>query len=61
MCEFNVILDKQVVFGDVIYVKIDGSDVMVRNIIGDTQQYKSVKITEINVATSQLVLETVKI
>ena len=60
MCEFNVLLDGQKVFSDVIYVKVDGTTVIVRNIIGGSKEYGNVKITEIDVTTARLVIETVK-
>jgi len=60
MCEFNVLLDGQKVFSDVIYAKVDGTTVMVKNIIGGSKEYKNVKITEMDVTTARLVIETVK-
>jgi len=61
MCEFNVILDGRTVFGDVIYAKVDGSTVIVKNILGAAQEYKNVKIAEVDVATARFVLESVKV
>ncbi|MDR2720465.1 MAG: CooT family nickel-binding protein [Nitrososphaerota archaeon] len=61
MCEFNVILDGQTVFSDVIYAKVEGSVVTVRNILGEAKEYRNVKITEVDVTTTRFVLETVKI
>jgi predicted RNA-binding protein len=60
MCEFNVILDGQTVFSDVIYAKVDGSTVIVKSIIGEAKEYKNVKITEVDVITTKFVLETIK-
>ncbi|MDR2707933.1 MAG: CooT family nickel-binding protein [Nitrososphaerota archaeon] len=60
MCEFNIILDGQKVFSDVIYAKVEGNTVTVKNIIGDSKEYQNVKITEIDVTTTRLVLETIK-
>ncbi|MCL2690757.1 MAG: CooT family nickel-binding protein [Candidatus Bathyarchaeota archaeon] len=61
MCEFNVILDGQTVFSDVIYAKIDGSTVIVRSILGEAKEYKNVKVTEVDVTTTRFVLETIKV
>jgi predicted RNA-binding protein len=61
MCEFNVILDGQSVFSDVIYAKIDGSTVIVRNILGASKDYKNVKVTEVDVTTARFVLETINV
>jgi predicted RNA-binding protein len=60
MCEFNIILDGQKVFNDVIYAKVEGNTIKVKNILGCSQQYQNVKITEIDVTTTRLVLETIK-
>jgi len=60
MCEFNVILDGQTVFGDVIYAKVEGTTIVVRNILGDAREYQNVKITEVDVTTARLVLEIIK-
>ncbi|MCL2135124.1 MAG: CooT family nickel-binding protein [Candidatus Bathyarchaeota archaeon] len=60
MCEFNIILDGATVFSDVIYVKVDGNTVTAKNIMGEAKEYKDVKITEVNVTTTRLVLETNK-
>jgi predicted RNA-binding protein len=61
MCEFNVILDGQTVFSDVIYVKVDGNTVVARNIIGEVKEYKNVKVTEVDVITTRFVLEPIMV
>ena len=61
MCEFNIILDGQTVFSDVIYAKVDGSTVTVRNILGEVKEYLNVKITEVDVTTTRFVLESIKV
>ncbi|MGD6935279.1 MAG: CooT family nickel-binding protein [Candidatus Bathyarchaeia archaeon] len=60
MCEFNVILDGNKVFSDVIYAKVEDSKVTVKTIVGETKEFNNVKIVEINVTTTRLVLETIK-
>ncbi len=60
MCEFNVILGGQTVFKDVIYAKVDGDKVTVKNILGEAKEFKGVKITEVDVTTTRLVLTAVK-
>ena len=60
MCEFNVILDGKTEFKDVIYAKVDGDNVTVRNIIGQAKEFKNVKIVEVDVTTTRLVLMSVK-
>jgi predicted RNA-binding protein len=60
MCEFNVILDGNKVFSDVIYVKVEGNKVIVKSIVGEAKEYDNVKIVEVDVTTTRLVLETIK-
>jgi predicted RNA-binding protein len=60
MCEFNVVLDGKTVFRDVIYAKVDGNNVTVKNIIGEAKEFKNVRITEVDVTTTRLVLVAVK-
>jgi predicted RNA-binding protein len=60
MCEFNVILDGKTQFKDVIYVKVDGDNVTVRNIMGESKEFKGCKITEVDVNYTRLVLAQVK-
>ncbi|MGA3112290.1 MAG: CooT family nickel-binding protein [Candidatus Bathyarchaeia archaeon] len=60
MCEFNVILDGKTQFKDVIYVKVDGDNVTVRNILGGSKEFKGCKIMEIDVNYTRLVLASVK-
>jgi predicted RNA-binding protein len=60
MCEFNVILNDQVVFKDVIYVKVDRDKVVVRDILGDLKVFEDSKIIEVNVKTARLVLASKK-
>jgi predicted RNA-binding protein len=56
MCEFNVILDGKVQFKDVIYTKVDGDNVTVKNIMGEGKEFKSCKIVEVDVPNTRLVL-----
>ena len=56
MCEFNVILNGQVQFRDVIYAKVEGEKVTVKNILGEAREFKNCKITEVDVPNTRLVL-----
>ena len=58
MCEFNVILNGKVEFRDVIYVKVDGDNVTVKNILGEGKEFKNCKIVEVDVASTRLVLSS---
>jgi predicted RNA-binding protein len=56
MCEFNVILNGKIQFKDVIYAKIDGDNVTVKNIMGEGKEFKGYKIVEIDVPNTRLVI-----
>ena len=56
MCEFNVILNGETLFKDVVYAKNEGNNVIVKNVLGETREFKNCKISEINVNTTKLFL-----
>lgn len=47
-------------FKDVIYVKVEGDNVTVRNILGESKEFKDCKIVEVDVNYTRLVLVPVK-
>jgi len=60
MCEFNVILNGKTLFKDVVYAKTEGTTVTVKNILGEAKEFKSCKITEVDVNATRLVLTALK-
>lgn len=60
MCEFNVIIDGKIQFKDVIYSRVDGENVTVRNILGQAQEFKGYRIVEVDVPNTRLVLNAIK-
>jgi predicted RNA-binding protein len=60
MCEFNVILSDKVQFKDVIYAKVEGSNVTVKNILGEAKEFKGCKIVEVDVPNTRLVLASIE-
>jgi predicted RNA-binding protein len=60
MCEFNVILDGKTQFKDVIYAKVQGSNVTVKNILGEAKEFKDCKIIDVDVPNARLLLASVK-
>ena len=60
MCEFNVILNGEILFKDVVYAKTEGDNVIVKSVLGEAKEFKNCKITEVNVNTTKLILTTVK-
>jgi predicted RNA-binding protein len=60
MCEFNLILNGKVEFKDVIYTKVEGDNVTVKNILGEGKEFKNCKIVEVDVPSARLVLAVLK-
>jgi predicted RNA-binding protein len=59
MCEFNVLVDGNIQFRDVIYSKVEGENVIVKNILGQSREFKGYKIVEVDVPNTKLVLTAV--
>ena len=60
MCEFNVILNGETLFKDVVYAKTEGNRVVAKNVLGETKEVNNCKITEVNVNSARLVLTAIK-
>ncbi len=60
MCEFKVFLDKKVVFRDAIYLKVDGDNVILRNVLGVSKTFEDCKILEVDVGLESLILTSSK-
>jgi len=60
MCEFNVILNGKTEFRDVIYAKVEGDNVTVKNILGEAKEFKNCKIIDVDVPNTRLVLVPLK-
>lgn len=56
MCEFKVILDGETVFKDAIYAKMESNNVIVRDVLGESKEFKNCKIIEVDVNSTRLVL-----
>jgi len=60
MCEFNVILNGKTVFKDVVYAKIEGNNVIAKNVLGESREFKNCRITEVDVNSTRLTLLSLK-
>jgi len=56
MCEFKVLLSGKTVFKDVVYAKMNGNNTAVRNVLGESKEFKNCKIAEVDVNNTRLVL-----
>lgn len=56
MCEFKVILNGKEVFKDVVYAKVENETVIVRDVIGETREFRNCNIVEVDVNATRLVL-----
>ena len=59
MCEFNVILNGETLFKDVVYAKTEGNRVVAKNVLGETKEFNNCQITEVNVNSARLVLRAI--
>ncbi len=60
MCEFNVIFNGKIEFRDVIYAKVNGDNVTVKNILGEAKEFKDCRIVDVDVPNTRLVLSPLK-
>jgi predicted RNA-binding protein len=56
MCEFKVILDGEMVFKDAVHVKMESNNVIVRDVLGESTEFRNCKIVEVDVNSTRLVL-----
>ena len=61
MCEFTVVFDGEIVFKDVVYVKMKRDKAIVRDILGESREFRNCRIVEVNVNSARLVLSSVQI
>ncbi|MEM3666472.1 MAG: CooT family nickel-binding protein [Candidatus Bathyarchaeia archaeon] len=59
MCEFTVVLNGKVIFKDVVYAKVEGNTVIVRDVIGKHKEFKNCRIMEVDVNSTRLVLSSI--
>jgi len=57
MCEFKVFLGDERVAEDVIYAKVEGYRVTLRDVLGKPVVVEGVRIVEVDVSSTRLVLE----
>ena len=60
MCEFKVILNGKTVFKDVVYPKMDGNKIIVKDVLGKAKEFDNCKIMEVDVNSTRLVLSSSK-
>jgi predicted RNA-binding protein len=60
MCELKVVINKNVVFENAVYVTKVGNSVVVKDIMGKSKEFKNHTITEVNITTEQVILSSKK-
>ncbi len=58
MCEFKTTLNGKNVFSDVVYAKVEGDKVILRDILGVTKEFSNCKIMEVDVNRTRLILSS---
>jgi predicted RNA-binding protein len=56
MCELTVFLGKEIIFRDVVYAKIEGNKVLLKDVLGAVKLLENRKIVEVDVSSERLVL-----
>jgi len=56
MCEFEVVLNGETVYKDVIYAKAEGKNVIVKDVLGAVKKFENCYIAEIDVGSERLTL-----
>jgi predicted RNA-binding protein len=60
MCEFNVIMNGKSQMRDVVYARVEGGNVFVKTVLGETKEFKGCTIIEVDVNAAKLVLAATK-
>jgi predicted RNA-binding protein len=60
MCEFKVFLDGEKVAEDIVYARVDGKTIMIRDILGRPTVFENVRLDELNVMTTKLTLSRIQ-
>ena len=60
MCELKVVVNEKCVFENAIYAKENGNNIVVKDVLGKSMEFKDHKIFEVNVAKEQLILSKIK-
>ncbi len=60
MCEFNVILNGETQYKDVVYAKAENHNVTVKSVLGESKEFKNCTIIEVDVNATRLVLAPLK-
>lgn len=60
LCEFVVVLDGKAVFKDAVYARTVDSNVIVRDVLGETKKLVNCRIIEVDVSSTQLMLSSVQ-
>ncbi|MGB9133978.1 MAG: CooT family nickel-binding protein [Candidatus Bathyarchaeia archaeon] len=58
MCEFTVFLDKEIVFRDVVYAKVERGKLLLKDVLGVAKTVENCKIIEVDVNSERLVLSS---
>ena len=58
MCEFKATLDGKSVLDDVVYARVEGDKVILRDILGETKELSNCRIIEVDVNLTRLILSS---
>lgn len=58
MCEFKVFLNGSKVMEDVVIAKSEGDAIVLSDVVGESREFRGVRIVEVNVPATRLLLES---
>lgn len=58
MCEFDIILDGKTMFKDVVYARMKSNHTLVKNVLGQSKEFRNCRIIEVDVNSTRLVLSS---
>ncbi len=56
MCEFAVYLEGERVFEDAVFCRVEAGELLLKDILGQSQRFPRCRVVEVNVATETIVL-----
>jgi predicted RNA-binding protein len=57
MCELKVLKKNEVVFENAVYAKVEGTKVIVRDVLGVTKTFENCDIGEVDISKERLLLK----
>ena len=60
MCELNVFVNGEILFKDAVYAEVDGSKVIVKDMLGESKEFENCKIVKVDINSVCLILSRIE-